>query len=419
MRSLPLITILIILFLSGCGGIGRGMMEGFLEHKKEDTRKCKIYGKSFDGVSQNISKSKGAVKLLYVHGVGDHISGYSMEFMEKLSKELGLNRRSKNYKEISIINKDFPGKPLGTLRIYKLTSRDNSQKTLLFHELTWSEITREEKKLLAYDNSGEYAFRRANFNNAIKKFSNDTSPDPMIYLGKSRQTILTSFIQSFCWMGTNKWQDIPDNGAHQCFAAKPGSFKNLDKDDYIFVSHSLGSRIAIDGLQHIASVFEKGMDGKDKERLRKLHDVLKNKNLKMFMLSNQLPMLQLGLDDPEVFNKIPSYCKKNGPNWNKRMFNKTSITAFSDPNDILSYAIPKSFTDRYLDSRICPSVTNVLINVSHVSELFGLGEFANPMTAHTSYDKDDRVVSLIANGISSDNEERILKQRCSWTELKD
>ncbi|MFT6332717.1 MAG: hypothetical protein ACJAW3_001061 [Lentimonas sp.] len=395
------------------------MVEGILEHKKEDTRKCQIYGKSFDGVTQTMSKTKGTVKLLYVHGVGDHSAGYSMEFMEKLSKKLGLNRRSENYKEISLINADFPGKPLGTLRIYKLNSRDNSKKNLIFHELTWSEITREEKKLLAYDNSGEYSFRRANFNNAIKKFSNDTSPDPMIYLGKRRQEILTSFIQSFCWMGTNEWKDIPDKGTHQCLSANPKSFKNIDHDDYIFVSHSLGSRIAIDGLQYIASLFEEGLDSKDKEKFNNLHKILKKKELKMFMLSNQLPMLQLGRDDPEVFNEIPAYCNKDGSKWNDRMFKKTSITAFSDPNDILSYAIPKNFTDRYLDSRICPSITNILINISHVSNLLGFGEFANPMQAHISYDKDDRVVSLIANGVHSNDEKSLKEKRCEWTELKD
>jgi hypothetical protein len=32
---------------------------------------------------------------------------------------------------------------------------------LTFYELTWSEITREEKALLAFDNSGEYDFRQA------------------------------------------------------------------------------------------------------------------------------------------------------------------------------------------------------------------------------------------------------------------
>jgi hypothetical protein len=166
-------------------------------------------------------------------------------------------------------------------------------------------------------------------------------------------------------------------------------------------------------------MFKEGLVGSDQKRFGNLHRILKNKELKMFMLSNQLPILQLGRDDPEVFNQIPSYCSEDGSKRNERMFKKTSITAFSDPNDILSYAIPKNFTNRYLDSRICPSVTNVLINISHVSNVLGLGEFANPMAAHISYDKDDRVVSLIANGVNSKNEEILKKQRCEWTQLKD
>jgi hypothetical protein len=102
---------------------------------------------------------------------------------------------------------------LGTTR---LLSRSDSSKELWFYELTWSEITRDKKTLLAFDNSGEYLFRRAEVNDMLKKFSNDTGPDPIIYLGKSRDLILRSFAQAFCWMGKDSWDEIPKDGRYGC-----------------------------------------------------------------------------------------------------------------------------------------------------------------------------------------------------------
>jgi hypothetical protein len=40
------------------------------------------------------------------------------------------------------------------------------------------------------------------------------------------------------------------------------------------------------------------------------------------------------------------------------------IIAFSDPNDLMSYPVPDQFADRYIESRLCRSVTNVTINVA-------------------------------------------------------
>ena len=137
------------LVLSGCTGLGEGMVNAFLEHEKVDNRQCNIYGKSFEGLNQIMTNAKGVTKLLYVHGVGDHEPGYSTEFMEKLSTELNLNKRETPYKEIALIGPDKNKTPLGTLRIHKLMNREDSKRSLLYYELTWSEITRKEKALLS------------------------------------------------------------------------------------------------------------------------------------------------------------------------------------------------------------------------------------------------------------------------------
>ena len=111
---------------------------------------------------------------------------------------------------------------------------------------------------------------------------------------------------------------------------------------------------------------------------------------------------------------MAAYCQPDGLKYDQRMVKNISIIAFSDPNDILSYAIPPTFADEYMDSRICPRVTNVVLNVAKPISLLGLGEIANPLEAHTGYDHDARVIAMIAHGIGGPDQAAIVDERCSW-----
>jgi len=409
----------IAVLLSGCAGIGKGVTEALLEKaENEDTRVCQVVGRPFAGIDANLAKSKGKTKMLFVHGVGDHIPGYTTEFLEKLAKELNLNVRSESQKNIQLAAPLVPGKKLGNLRITHLLNEKDG-KELTFYELTWSEITRQEKALLDFDNSGEYEFRRAKVNDMLKKFSNDTGPDPIIYLGQSRDAILASFGQSFCWMATGDWEDLPSSGEHVCWGLDDSAIDHIANDDYVVISHSLGSRIVIDGWQRIAHLLANTAKYEDPSRgvviTDKTIEALRNKRIPMFMLSNQLPMLQLGRELPEVAGQYASYCDPKGAHYNKRMVSETSLIAFSDPNDLLSYGIPPGFSDKYLDSRLCANITNVNINVAKVMDAFGLTDVANPLEAHVGYDQDDRVIALIAHGIGNPKTSPLIKQRCEFT----
>ena len=219
---------------------------------------------------------------------------------------------------------------------------------------------------------------------------------------------MTSFAQSFCWMTSSNWQDLPTKGQAVCRASKVSV---INKDQYAFFSHSLGSRITIDGMQRIASVLGNG----DLQYI-KIKDALRSKIMPIYMMSNQLPMLQLGRKMPEISGQEERYCRVGGDKYSERLLTKTPIIAFSDPNDLLSYAIPQGFVEKYLDSRLCIDVTNVNINVAFIYDVFGLGKLANPMDAHIGYDTDDRVVALIAKGIGNSDTAEIVNERCRWIE---
>ena len=415
MNSKKLIVIGVAsIILSGCSSLGKGVTEAILEKQEaKDTRMCEIWGADFKGLKPHLSNEKGRMKVLMVHGVGDHKPGYATEFFEKLAKELDLTVTSKAHKNIKLSDSKNPDKPMGNLRINRFLSKDRSQELMLY-ELTWSDITAKEKEVLAYDNSGEYSFRRTEMNELMKKFSNDTGPDPIIYLGESREDILLAFTQSFCWMTYGNWDELPSESNDFCELPDISAIIN---DEYAFVSHSLGSRITIDGVERITSSLgkedtESGVDFYQQN----VKMELKNKVIPIYMMSNQLPMLQLGRKLPEVSNQKIDYCEADGAHYSDRMLTQTPIIAFSDPNDILSYAIPPGFVEKYLDSRLCIDVTNVNINVAFVYDVFGLGEIANPMDAHIGYDTDDRVVGLIAKGIGNENTTEMVNERCSWIE---
>ncbi|MDP2179963.1 hypothetical protein [Methylicorpusculum sp.] len=409
----------IVMLLSACTSIGKSIAQAVLEKSEtEDARQCQVWGQPFTGIQAGLGKEKGKTKVLFVHGVGDHIPGYTTQFLEKLAKELNLTARAYSQKNIGLSAPLLAGKDLGNLRVSHLLNEERGI-DLTFYELTWSQITRKQKELLVFDNSGEYDFRRAKINSLLKKFSNDTGPDPIIYLGDSRDAILAAFTQSFCWMATGDWDDLPASGIHACTGLNDSSADYIAHDDYVFISHSLGSRITIDGMQRIAHLLANVAKYADASNNVNIADsaivALQNKQVPIYMLSNQLPMLQLGRELPEVVGSPSEYCDITGANYNKRMVSKTEIIAFSDPNDLLSYGIPPGFAEQYIDTRLCPSITNVSINIARVMDAFGLADLANPLEAHVGYDNDDRVIALIAKGIDHPNASPLVNQRCEFT----
>lgn len=413
-----LLLLCLLALLSGCAGFAKGVTEALMADKevKEDTRKCLVRGRAFPGIEsymqqQEQEAASGAatrrvLKVLMVHGIGSHQPGYATRLGENLSRALMLGQVEEKNKEFQLAHPSSPGE-LGTLRVSRFFNSEKGRE-LLFYELTWDPIVEEAKQTIAFDNSGEYAFRRTGVNNALKIFVNDTVPDVVLYYGRFREKIQISVGQSLCWMMSESWETLPGSGSGFCDGTSP---ENLDRlqDDYVFITHSLGSRITSDALQRIAALI------KSEPKLGDRVKTLEKKTFPVFMLSNQLPLLQLGQDEPEVHGQIEEICRDGSPRAGERLFRQTRLIAFSDPNDLFSYAIPPKFLDQHIDSRLCPTLTNVILNVADLTNIFGVG-IANPMAAHTEYDADERVLGLMVHGIGNQDVAPVVADRCEWTE---
>jgi hypothetical protein len=420
MSVLPL-----ILSLGGCEGFGRGVTQAVLESTQgagTDTRDCEVEGRPFEGIAPYLQAqdklppfteglpSRPEVKVLYVHGIGTHAPGHGTALRQNLATSLGLDARAPRPKRIVLTHPDFSGQVLGEINVTRLTDASR-RRDLLFYELTWSPITQPDKDLLAFDKEQEYVLRRAAVNQAMRSFVNDIAPDPLVYAGQKREPILVAVGQSICWTVSRSWSELPELTENTwCGPDLPGIGSRVERDDFVLITHSLGSRATLDAMQRLAN-----LPIRADARLKRIADAFADREVQVFMLSNQLPLLEAGREGQQVTGQIGAYC---GPGATKpgRFFAKTHLIAFSDPNDLMSYPVPDRFAERFIESRLCPSVTNVTINVANVSSLLGLGELANPMSAHIGYDADERVGGLIAQGAGHPNVAAIVAERCTWRE---
>ena len=151
----------------------------------------------FRGISAYLDKGE-TVKVLIVHGIGTHRPGHSAVISEGIAKSLGLSVFS-NPADADILNPRDPSQRLANLRTIRMRNPEGSRRLVLY-ELTWSDITAARKRVLDSNTSGEYAHRRASFNNIMKGFLNDVGPDAMIYVADRENLILAATQQAVCWM---------------------------------------------------------------------------------------------------------------------------------------------------------------------------------------------------------------------------
>ncbi len=403
--------VLFLLLLGGCTSLGRGLMEGYIDarDKKKDDVHCSIMSEGFEGLQR---AEENTIKVLLVHGIGSHVAGHSMVFMSRIAQKMGMDTLQREYKEIQMENK--AGQPVGTLRVYRFMN-EKIGRSVIFYEQTWSDITEALKKDLAYDNTLAYAQNRSRLNAQMKLYLNASLPDTTIYFGPEGKRMLDSSLQSFCWMTNFSFDELPKGGQKYCLAAPKQAIESLSEENFVFITNSLGSRITIDALQLIAD--EMNDVPKDDVDLKKATGLLQNKNITVFMLANQLPLLQMGRSAPKHVGQYDAFCTPNGEKYNQRLFKNLNIVAISDPNDLLSYGLEPASADKFFDNALCPKISNVSITTAPAMDV-GFGMMANPLSAHTGYQSNPYVLDLIVQGLEDGYVSPAVQDKCQWIKIK-
>jgi len=128
-------------------------------------------------------------------------------------------------------------------------------------------------------------------------------------------------------------------------------------------------------------------------------------------------LMQLGQELPQAHDQVSSYCRAEGDKYDERFYEKLQIVAFSDPNDLFSYAVSPDYANRYIDSRLCPAVSNITIQIAQVRNfLLGTSEVANPLVAHSDYEIDSRVLKMLVSGFGQDHGQDEVRERCEFIE---
>ena len=394
----------LILFCAGCIGcasFGRGIAEGIMASQSEPAE-CSIYSPGFSGLKKAFEDNK-TLKVLNIHGIGEHLPGYSQLFLNRLSDKLGLNVYASNVKEMDIGHVDYPELNMGKLRVYKRYSTDG--RTMYFYEYAWSNLTAPYKAELSYDLFDIAAEKRASLNVSAKNFVNEVVPDAVIYMSTDHRRVINGgVLTALCLMEVYDWDMLPDKQKVFCKEDDRNQTAGaIDKFSFAIISSSMGSLIAVDSLKWIIDIAHS-------LQITSFEDIHRHsRDIQLFMLSNQTPLLSLGTKKPEIYGQIDRYCHPEGDRYNLRLLNALDIVAFSDPNDMLTYAIPQSFINNYIDSRLCPNISNVIVNVTPVTNLLSAGKFANPLGAHLGYDRNEQVLDLIVNGVNGNT-----NNGCNW-----
>lgn len=419
---------LVMLGASGCTSFGRGVTEALLNSQSgetEDVRACTVDGEAFDGIAPLLeaqaadplsagNRDRATTKLVYIHGIGDHQPGHSGELVQSLSSALALDVRASITKRIVITPPDASGRPFGVVNVIRLTDSQR-RRELILYELTWSIITARERESVAFDNSVFYSSQRASINSAAKQFANNALTDPLAFIGDRGADIRGSVGQALCWALSARWDDLPPLTEGQRCENSSLFGERVAIDEVVIASHSLGSRATVDALQDAARGFDRSVV--IEAPAQQFAADLKNKEITLFMLSNQLPLLESGQPSQAVTGAMAEFCGPDAPQADSRFLKQLNMIAVTDPNDILSYPVPQFWARKYLDSRLCTNVRNVTINIAPVRRLPVIGTFADPLTAHTGYDNDPRVAQLMASGIGNAGTASLVRERCNWIEV--
>jgi hypothetical protein len=297
---------------------------------------------SISKLSDYLPKGQGKVKVILVHGVGDHCPGYGLDpeygwLNAKIANAIGLIKKDENpsnpthildYKftgktsdpilrdtlsRVSVVKQNFTYKAIG--------ASETSEVEVI--EITWSELTQWlkskqvgydlthslkdatniDKKLGCLHEIEEGAGKpphRVLVNRMVKEQVLDRNLlDAVIYAGSYGINLQKGFAEALC----TSLSSVPPESEARCDWSKIPDDKNTR---YIFITHSLGSRILFDTLLGLDGVMIRpGLKDpifSDKNAGTFIENMLAQTSV-VYMMANQLSILGLA-NTPQTLSSL-------------------------------------------------------------------------------------------------------------------
>lgn len=391
-----------------------------------------------------------ALKLVLIHGMGDHEPGFALGrgnvqgwLTDSFLEGLGMKPSGPIRTFPRIHTRDFADEAneidpcsFVTLqtRPFRFASSDSGKVDVEAIEITWSALTQWVKaRQLGYDLASPLAPvdgnpclqsdrtmripERQYLNRALKEDLLDRRlSDVLLYSGSYGKLIQQGFAAALC-------QALTGQEAGRC--KWPSS---APEATYVFVTHSLGSRIVYDTLLDLNGLTCRSknaflaLERTELSNARTFAAGVVAQTAAVYMLANQLPLLGLvhfgtrllSSDPPSPSiastssetavasaaklglgcgNELAAFAMlRSGLQEKKTALN---VVAFNDTNDILSWAIPRWYV-RTPSGAAYPGISVRNVFVSNATHWFGLLE--SPEAAHLDYFRNHCVLLAMRKG---------------------
>jgi hypothetical protein len=339
----------------------------------------------FEGVTSLLREDR-PLDVLLVHGMCTHDEGWAKKAARSLYASLGGDGAL-----VRLLPASVPGT---AVTLYQQTLQLPTG-SLRLNALLWSPLTSHLKGDLCFDQTvkgpacipglpqQEYLYERATANRTFKDgLLNDCLSDAIIYQGVSRDQISSQIQKGIL-------QAIATSGAARRTVNAAADAAGVAADiPLVVITSSLGSKVTFDALYRLRSGAQTASAG----------TAVTDRIAHVYMAANQLPIL--GLADRSLDGSTPEagrfpanavgefVAHRRARAEAAKIKLKLQVVAFTDPNDLLSYALvsaPHTRIDGVIDVIVSNDVT-----------YFGFLE--RPDNAHRDYLKNQSVNDRIACG---------------------
>ncbi len=334
------------------------------------------------------SAPDNTIDVLVVHGMCTHGKEWAEKAVSNLNSAIG-GGQGVQLKEVAVDGTQV------LLYQQRLTSPAGVVRA---NAIVWSPVLAPLKNQVCYDQTtksnaclasglpqNKYPYERASLNARFKDVMlNDCLVDAIIYQGRSRDAISEQFQKSIIQALGTVGKGAPDEN--------PLAVTAKEVAPLVVLTDSLGSKVTFDAIYKLVTSADPEKAAAGERTFDRVAQI--------FMQANQWPLLALADQriDEMVTRKttmdgyppdpIASLSIKRRKFRTAKMPIKLRVVAFTDPNDLLSYALHGAKRDDSYD------VVDVIVSNDNTY----LKMIENPYTAHKTYGENDAVNKLIACG---------------------